>query len=356
MTELERRGIASVLVATAQHREMLDDVLRVLPMKVDHDLDVMQEGQSPADVVSRISARLAPILEKEHPDMLLVQGDTTSTFASALTAFHVGIPVGHVEAGLRTWDLKRPYPEEGNRRMVTQIADLHFAPTERAMANLLAEHVPLDKIFVTGNTAVDSLLSTAAHIRSDSMLQRAFHEKYSWLDDSGRMLLVTVHRRESFGVPIERIFSAFLEIIEQHSDVFVLYPVHPNPNVRAAADKILRGNERIVLVEPLDYGAFIYHMMRSYLILTDSGGIQEEAPSLDKPVLVLRDVTERPEAVEAGCAKLAGTQTQSIVGQTDRLLSDEDFYQTMASCKNPFGDGHAARRIVDTILEKFGDK
>ena len=354
VTQLQRRGVDCVVIATAQHRELLDDVLRVLPMRVDHDLNVMRHAQSPADVVGEVLRGLSPVLRDEKPDVVLVQGDTASTFAAALAAFYVGIPVAHVEAGLRTYDLRRPYPEEGNRKMVTQIAALHFAPTENAKNNLLRERVPEERVFVTGNTVVDVLLETVERLEKDAALRQTIEKRCEWLMRPGRMLLVTVHRRESFGEPMRRVFTAFRRVVEAFEDVFVVYPVHPNPDVRRAARETLEGHERVVLTEPLDYPSFVLNMARAHLILTDSGGVQEEAPSLDKPVLILREVTERPEAVEAGCARLVGTETGRILSETATLLRDREAYAAMASADNPFGDGKAAERIVDLILSRFG--
>jgi len=352
--ELQRRKIPHLVIATAQHRQLLDDVLSVMPMRVDYDLDIMQKGQTPSDVTAAVIGRLSVILKEERPDIVLVQGDTTSTLASALAAYYSGIPVGHIEAGLRTYDLKRPYPEEGNRRMVSQIASLHFAPTERAKMNLIREQIAEDKIVVTGNTVIDALLSTVLRLKSDEKLRVSIEKNCDWLKRGGRMILVTVHRRESFGEPIRNVFTAFRRIVGKFEDVFIVYPVHPNPNVQVAASEVLRSVKGIFLVEPLDYASFILNMMRSYLILTDSGGIQEEAPSLKKPVLVLREVTERPEAVEAGCAKVIGMDTERIFFETQRLLNDYSEYNRMASKQNPFGDGNAAERIVTALETHFG--
>jgi len=354
VAELERRGIDYIVVATAQHRELLDDVLRVMPMRIDYDLDIMREEQSPTEVATDILLMLSPILTEENPDVLLVQGDTTSTVASALAAFYAKVPVAHIEAGLRTHDLERPYPEEGNRKMVTPIATLHFAPTGPAKVNLLKENVPEEKIVVTGNTVVDALLNTVKRLQNDTELRSKIEQNCGWLSREGRMILVTVHRRESFGNPMRRIFKAFGEIVERFDDVFIVYPVHPNPNVRSVAKEMLKGNERIVLTEPLDYPSFVLNMSRSHMILTDSGGIQEEAPSLNKPVLVLREVTERPEAVDAGCAKVVGTAVERIVVETTRLLCDEAEFRKMADAENPFGDGKASMRIVDALIQRFG--
>ncbi|MCX7704071.1 MAG: UDP-N-acetylglucosamine 2-epimerase (non-hydrolyzing) [Planctomycetota bacterium] len=356
VAELAHRRVPHLVVATAQHRKLLDDVLRVLPMRVDYDLDIMKESQSPNDVASAVIEKLGTILKKEKPDMVLVQGDTTSTLASALASYYANIPIGHIEAGLRTYDLSRPYPEEGNRRMVSQIATLHFAPTNLAKENLLHERIPEEKIIVTGNTVIDALLSTASRLKNDGPLCHSIEKNCEWLKREGRMILVTVHRRESFGEPLRNIFTAFRQIVQKFDDVFIVYPVHPNPNVRTAANEILKNVKKIFLVEPLDYASFILNMMRSYLILTDSGGIQEEAPSLKKPVLVLRDLTERPEAVEAGCAKVIGTDTERIFSETQKLLNDSVEHSKMASGSNPFGDGKASERIINTIEKWFKDK
>jgi UDP-N-acetylglucosamine 2-epimerase (non-hydrolysing) len=343
--ELERHpGFASRVCVTAQHREMLDPFLKLFEIVPDYDLNVMQPRQSLFDVTSRVLLGLEGVLKEEKPDVVLVQGDTTTAFAGALAAFYTKKKIGHVEAGLRTKDRYNPFPEEINRRLVTHLADLHFAPTERARANLLAEGIRDEMVFVTGNTVIDSLLMTLGRTKGQDHLPDV-------LDDPGRkLILVTAHRRESFGTGLANITQALREIAARADDVEIVYPVHLNPNVRSAVEGALRGVARVHLIEPVDYVAFVHLMERAFLILTDSGGIQEEAPSLNKPVLVMREVTERPEAVEAGAAKLVGTSSGTIVEETLRLLRDGEEYDRMAKAGNPFGDGHAAERIVRALM------
>jgi UDP-N-acetylglucosamine 2-epimerase (non-hydrolysing) len=343
--ELERHpGFASRVCVTAQHREMLDPFLKLFEIVPDYDLNVMQPRQSLFDVTSRVLLGLEGVLEEEKPDVVLIQGDTTTAFAGALAAFYAKKKIGHVEAGLRTKDRYNPFPEEINRRLVTHLADLHFAPTERARANLLAEGIRDEMVFVTGNTVIDSLLMTLGRTKGQDHLPDV-------LDDPGRkLILVTAHRRESFGTGLANITQALREIAARADDVEIVYPVHLNPNVRSAVEGALRGVARVHLIEPVDYVAFVHLMERAFLILTDSGGIQEEAPSLNKPVLVMREVTERPEAVEAGAAKLVGTSSGTIVEETLRLLRDGEEYDRMAKAGNPFGDGHAAERIVRALM------
>lgn len=344
--ELEQHpGVASKVCVTAQHREMLDPFLKLFEIKPDYDLDIMQPNQSLFDVTAKALLGLKDVLDAERPDIILVQGDTTTAFAAALAAFYLKIRVGHVEAGLRTENKYNPFPEEINRRLVTHLADFHFAPTERARANLLAEGVRDEAICVTGNTVVDALLMTLERTRGQDPLPDLP------IEPDRRLLLVTAHRRESFGEGLINICRALKEIAESTDDVEIVYPVHLNPNVRATVQRELRGIERVHLMPPLDYVSFVHLMSRAYLILTDSGGIQEEAPSLGKPVLVMREATERPEAIEAGVAKLVGTAPQRIVGETLRLLKDGEEYNRMARARNPFGDGHAAKRIVDVLLK-----
>jgi len=348
--ELERRNdvFMSKVCVTAQHREMLDPFLQLFEIKPDWDLNIMQPNQSLFDVTAKALMKLKEVLEEEKPDLVLVQGDTTTTFTAALAAYYLKIKVGHVEAGLRTLDKYNPFPEELNRRLVGHIADLHFAPTKRAKDNLLSEGIPESSIFVTGNTVVDALFMILAQTKSEDYLPRAlFHPDC-------KLILVTAHRRESFGEGIANICLALREIVERASDVEIVYPVHLNPNVRKPVYRMLGGVERIRLIEPLDYISFVHLMKASYLILTDSGGIQEEAPSLGKPVLILRNTTERPEAVEAGAAKLVGTNPQRIVEETLRLLQDPLEYSKMANVPNPFGDGKASLRIVDILERDLG--
>ena len=336
-----------LLIATAQHREMLDQALALFDLWPDYDLDIMQPNQSPFDVTASILLQLRAILEREGPDLLIVQGDTTSAFAGALTAFYLKIPVAHVEAGLRTYDKYQPFPEEINRRLVSAVADWHFAPTEWARANLLREGVPSERIFVTGNTVVDALLIIAS--RPAPPLP-AF---VTQLAPEQRLLLVTAHRRENWGEPMRRICRALRTLTDRFSGVVIAFSVHLNPNVRAVVQAELQEAPRIHLLEPVEYAAFVHLMARSYLILTDSGGIQEEAPSLGKPVLVLREVTERPEGVEAGVLKVVGTDPARIVAEASRLLTDPMAYREMAQCRNPYGDGHAAERIVAILREQL---
>jgi len=338
---LRREGVETVLVATAQHREMLDQVLEVFGLEPDLDLDLMRPDQTLFD----LSSRLLPALERAYgeikPALVILQGDTTTAFLSALAAYYLRIPVAHVEAGLRTGDKHNPFPEEVNRRLISVVADLNFAPTERAKANLVAEGADDATIYVTGNTVVDALLDVAgrAHTFHDETLRGL-----DW--DARKVLLVTAHRRESFGEPLRRVFRALRTIAQARDDVDVVYPVHPNPNVRGAAHELLSGVEHVHLIAPLSYPDFVHAMKRATLILSDSGGVQEEAPSLDTPVLVLRDRTERPEAVESGATELVGTDPARITAAVERLLTDAAAYAKMAGAPNPYGDGHAAERIA----------
>ena len=337
--------LVSRVCVTAQHREMLDPLLELFGMRPDYDLDVMQPGQRLPDLTARLLVGVTGVLEQEKPAVVLVQGDTTTAVASALAAFYAGCRVGHVEAGLRTGDKHAPFPEEMNRRLISQLADLHFAPTLRAKENLISEGVPPEAIFVTGNTVVDALLMVMERTRDQDPLRSL------GLDPYKKWVLVTAHRRESLGPPLEQICTALREIAKQREDVEIIYPVHLNPKVRATAEKLLRGVARVRLVEPLNYVAFVHLMNRAHVILTDSGGIQEEAPSLGTPVLVMRESTERPEAVEAGSARLVGTDPQRIVEETVRLLSVPKASSRLSPQRNPFGDGQAAPRIVE-ILRK----
>lgn len=335
------------LVATAQHREMLDQVLTLFDLQPDYDLDIMQPDQSPFEVTTGVLTRLQPVLQTERPDLVMVQGDTTSTFAGALAAFYLKIPVAHVEAGLRTHDKHQPFPEEINRHLVSVLADWHFAPTEWARANLLREGMPPERIFVTGNTVVDALQMILS--RPAPPLP-AF---VTHLAPEQRLLLVTAHRRENWGQPLRRICHALRTLVQRFPEVVVAFSVHLNPNVQSIVRQELRDASRIHLLEPVAYAAFVHLMARAHLILTDSGGIQEEAPSLSKPVLVLREVTERPEGVEAGVLKVVGTDSDRIVAETARLLADEAIYGEMAQRRNPYGDGHAAGRIVEVLRQSL---
>ena len=328
---------------TAQHREMLEQVLDVFGISLDFDLRLMQLDQSPSDVISRGLPLFMDVLAKSRPDLVLVQGDTASTFLAAFAAFLSKIRVAHVEAGLRTFCKYHPFPEEMNRRLTSAICDFHFAPTEQARRNLLCEGVPDANVLVTGNTVVDAL---------HYVLNRKPEAGLSPLaNSSSRLILVTAHRRESFGEPLRRICSALKMIADRHPDCVIVFPVHPNPNVRSVVAPLLSMVENIRLVEPMDYVEFVALMKESYLILTDSGGIQEEAPSLGKPVLVLRDKTERPEGQKAGIAVLVGSEPDKILAETDRLLIDEQYYRSVASRRNPYGDGRAAERIVEFLKE-----
>ena len=339
-------GVRSRVCVTAQHRQMLDQVLGLFEIEPDHDLDVMRPGQSPAKVAAAILRGLEPVLERERPDWVLVQGDTTTVAAAALGAFYAGVRVGHVEAGLRTHDPRRPFPEEINRRVAGAICQRHFAPTARARDNLLAEGVAEQDMLVTGNTVVDALQWVSALPPPAGLLD-------GLLDDAGgrRLALVTAHRRESFDGPLEQICHALASLARRHAgDLRLVYPVHPNPRAREPVERLLGGVPNITLCPPLDYLSLVQLMKASHLVLTDSGGIQEEAPGLGKPVLVLREVTERPEAVEAGAARLVGADPARIEQEVERLLGDADAYAAMARAVNPYGDGQAAARIVDSLL------
>ena len=346
--ELARREhIDPQVCVTAQHREMLDGVLSVFGVAPDYDLDIMRPGQTLADITSRVLSGLGGVFESARPDLVLVHGDTTTTFAAALAAFYAKIPCGHVEAGLRTFDRWSPYPEEMNRRLAGQLCTLHFAPTARNAENLRREGVE-GGVFVTGNTVIDALAYTARGEGFSSPQLRA-------LDFAGRRVItLTCHRRENYGRPMENIFAAVREIAERHPEVLIVYPVHLSPAVRECAARLLGGVANIALIEPLDAVDMHRLMARSYLVMTDSGGIQEEAPALGKPVLVLRRETERPEAVEAGTVALAGTEAEDIVRLAETLLADGAAYARMAHAVNPYGDGHACRRIADAIEYSFG--
>jgi UDP-N-acetylglucosamine 2-epimerase (non-hydrolysing) len=335
------------VAATSQHRELLDQALDAFAIEPDYDLDVMRSGQSLFESTSRMVAALEPVLEKENPDLVLVQGDTTTTFCGALAAFYGGIPVGHVEAGLRTGDFTRPFPEEMNRVLTTRIATLHFAPTEGAAKNLLNEGVERSRIFVTGNTGIDALLETRDALASGRLRVEALP-----LDSRKRLILVTAHRRESFGEGFERICQA-LSALAARGDVEIVCPLHPNPYVREVINRHLSGSHAIKLVEPLAYVPFVDLMRRAHILLTDSGGIQEEGPSLGKPVLVMRDKTERPEAVEAGTARLIGTDPPRIIAETTLLLEDEAEYLRRSRAYNPYGDGRASGRILHIVRSYF---
>ncbi|MCY8562054.1 MULTISPECIES: non-hydrolyzing UDP-N-acetylglucosamine 2-epimerase [Bacillus subtilis group] len=336
--------IESLVTVTAQHRQMLDQVLNAFGIQPDFDLNIMKDRQTLADITTRALSKLNELLIEEKPDIVLVHGDTTTTFVGSLAAFYNQISVGHVEAGLRTRNKYSPFPEEINRQITGVIADLHFAPTEKSKQNLLEENKDPEQIYVTGNTAIDALKTT---VRDDY-----HHEVLDQLGDD-RMILLTAHRRENIGKPMENMFRAIKRIVEEHDDVQVVYPVHLNPVVRETAEQILGSLDRVHLIEPLEVIDFHNFASKSYLILTDSGGVQEEAPSLGKPVLVLRDTTERPEGIEAGTLKLAGIEEEVIYKLTKQLLRDEEEYKKMSKASNPYGDGHASKRIVEALLQYF---
>ncbi|MAP77925.1 non-hydrolyzing UDP-N-acetylglucosamine 2-epimerase [Spongiibacter tropicus] len=348
----DERFDAKVCV-TGQHREMLDQVLSLFDLKPDYDLNIMKPGQDLTDVTAGILTSLKPVLAEFKPNIVLVHGDTATTFAASLAAYYQQIPVGHVEAGLRTGNIYSPWPEEGNRKLTGALATLHFAPTETSRQNLLNEGVGEERILVTGNTVIDALLDVVAKLEASQSLQAQFSQQFNFLQADKKLILVTGHRRESFGGGFERICRALVDTAKAHPEVQVVYPVHLNPNVREPVNRLLQGIENVHLIEPLDYLPFVYLMNRAHLILTDSGGIQEEAPSLGKPVLVMRDTTERPEAVEAGTVKLVGTDTDMIVKHLNLLLSDETAYAAMSRAHNPYGDGRACSRIQEGLLTWF---
>ncbi|WES68211.1 UDP-N-acetylglucosamine 2-epimerase (non-hydrolyzing) [Superficieibacter sp. HKU1] len=334
---------------TAQHREMLDQVLHLFSIIPDYDLNIMSPGQGLTEITCRILQGLKPILESFKPDVVLVHGDTTTTIATSLAAFYQRIPVGHVEAGLRTGDLNSPWPEEGNRMLTGRLATWHFAPTENSRQNLRDENTLDEQIFVTGNTVIDALFWVRDRVMADEALRAELTARYPFLNNGKKMILVTGHRRESFGKGFEQICHALADIAAQNRDVQIVYPVHLNPNVSEPVNRILGHVDNVILIEPQDYLPFVWLMNHAWLILTDSGGIQEEAPSLGKPVLVMRDTTERPEAVEAGTVRLVGTDREDIVKQVTRLLYDDDEYQAMSRAHNPYGDGKACERILDAL-------
>ncbi len=336
-----RKGLKTVVCVTGQHRQMLDQVLAAFGVEPDYDLSIMKDKQTLFDITTNILNRIRAVLEEVRPDVVLVHGDTSTTFVTALACFYLQIPVGHVEAGLRTYNIYSPYPEEFNRQAVSIISQYNFAPTARARDNLLHEGKRAETIFVTGNTAIDALQTT---VREDYT-----HPELTWAQGS-RLIVITAHRRENLGEPMHQMFRAIRRIMDEHPDVKAIYPIHMNPVVRQAADEELRGCDRIHIIEPMEVLDFHNLLARSYLILTDSGGIQEEAPSLGKPVLVMRDTTERPEGIDAGTLRLVGTNEDVIYRNFKQLLEDSDAYQAMAHASNPYGDGRACRRIAD-ILE-----
>jgi UDP-N-acetylglucosamine 2-epimerase (non-hydrolysing) len=336
-------AIESIVCVTGQHREMLDQVLSLFDIEPDIDLNLMEPNQTLTSLTAKVLTRLTDVIIGVRSDIILSQGDTTTAMVASLASFYQKIPVGHVEAGLRTYDKYSPFPEEINRRLISVLATYNFAPTQKAVDALIAEGFPKEKIFLTGNTVVDALLTT---VKKDCELDLGFPSS------NGKLILVTAHRRENFGEPFQNICKALKEIVIRNSEVEIVYPVHLNPNVRNTVFQMLSDKERIYLIEPLDYKKFAHLMNRCYLVLTDSGGIQEEASALGKPLLVLRNETERPEAVEAGVARTVGTDTEIIINETEKLLRDKDEYNRMSKAASPYGDGHAAERIVEVLLSK----
>lgn len=345
--ELKKRSdeFESIVTVTAQHREMLDQVLEIFKIAPDYDLNIMKKKQTLVEITNRTLEGLDKVMKETEPDIVLVHGDTSTTFAASLAAFYNQITIGHVEAGLRTWNKYSPYPEEMNRQLTGVMADLHFAPTEKAKHNLLDENKPENRILVTGNTVIDALKTTVDSSYTNPILESIGDKK---------LVLVTAHRRENLGENMQQMFTAIRRLVDEHEDIYVVYPVHLNPVVKETADNILGNHNRIQLIEPLDVIDFHNFMAKSHLILTDSGGIQEEAPSLGVPVLVLRDTTERPEGIEAGTLKLAGTDENTIFNLAHELLTNKEKYEKMSQAQNPYGDGEASRRIADGILNYFG--
>ena len=339
-----RKEIECIVCVTAQHRQMLDQVLDVFDIKPDYDLDIMEQGQTLSGITSKALKGLEEVINKEKPNIVLVHGDTTTTFAGALAAYYCQTDIGHVEAGLRTWNKYSPYPEEMNRQMVGIIADMHFAPTEKSKQSLLNEGKNIDNIYVTGNTAIDALATT---VNPDYK-----HELFDWIGND-KLILLTAHRRENLGEPMRNMFKAIKRIVQETPNIKVIYPVHLNPKVKEVADEVLGNDERIKLINPLEVIDFHNFINKSHIILTDSGGIQEEAPSLGKPVLVLRDTTERPEGIDAGTLKLAGTDEETIYKLIKELLTNQDEYDRMTKASNPYGDGKASIRIADAIIDKY---
>ncbi len=345
--ELEsRENVESIVCITAQHREMLDQVLNLFKIEPDYDLNIFKPGQSLTEITNRALKGLEEIIIKEKPDVLLVQGDTTTVFAGALAAFYQRVKVGHVEAGLRSGNIYSPYPEEANRKLTGIITEYHFAPTERNVENLLKEGYSEEKIYITGNTVIDALKYT---IQDDYVFENDLLNKLDF--EKNRIILLTSHRRENIGKPMENIFTAIKDIVQKYEDVQVVFPIHLNPKVREIAEKVLDGNNRIHIIEPLEYEPFTNLMNKVHLVVTDSGGLQEEAPTLGKPVLVVREETERPEGIESGTAKLMGTSYEKLYSELEKLLSDKEEYNLMTKAVNPYGDGFAAKRIVDILLK-----
>ena len=344
--ELEKREeIESIVCVTAQHRQMLDQVLETFDIKPDYDLNIMKDGQTLGDVTTRALNGLESIIKEVNPNIVLVHGDTTTTFAGALAAFYNQVDIGHVEAGLRTYDKYSPYPEEMNRQMVSCMADMNFAPTKLSADNLIKENRKKENIYITGNTAIDAMTTTVKENYS--------HKELDWIKEEEKLILLTAHRRENLGEPMRHIFTAIKRIVDEFEDVKVIYPIHMNPKVRSVAKEVFEGTNRVKLIEPLEVFDFHNFINKSYIILTDSGGIQEEAPGLGKPVLVLRDTTERPEGIEAGTLKLVGTDAEKIYEEAKKLLTDKKIYDSMSKASNPYGDGHASERIVDAIIERY---
>lgn len=346
--ELQKQSqrFEAITTVSAQHREMLDQVLDIFHIKPDYDLNIMHARQTLTDITSNVLINLDKILKEAKPDIVLVHGDTTTTFAASVAAFYNQIPIGHVEAGLRTWEKYSPYPEEMNRQMTDAMTDLYFAPTNQSKANLLKENHKEDNIYITGNTAIDALKQTVD--------KEYHHDILDKVSPDNKLILLTMHRRENQGEPMRRVFKVIREVVESREDVEVIYPVHLSPAVQEVAKEILGNTERIHLISPLDVVDFHNLAARSYFIMTDSGGVQEEAPSLGKPVLVLRDTTERPEGVEAGTLKLVGTESEKVKKEMEELLDNDAEYQRMAQAKNPYGDGKASERILDAIAYYFG--
>lgn len=338
---------------TGQHREMLDQVLELFHIVPEYDLEVMTQNQDLIDVTSKILLGLGVVLKKVQPDYMLVHGDTATTVSASLAAYFQQVKVGHIEAGLRTGNLYSPWPEEGNRKITTAITDLHFAPTETSKQNLIEENIHEKKIIVTGNTVIDALFEILHKLKENQQLYKTIESQFTFIDYTKRIVLITGHRRENFSGGFERICEAISQVASKHQDVQFVYPVHLNPNVRNPVNRLLSKLKNIHLIEPLDYLPFVYLMNKSYIILTDSGGIQEEAPSLGKPVLVMRETTERPEAIEAGTVKLVGTDVQKIVGELCELLTLSDSYGKMSYAHNPYGDGKACSRIAEALAQQF---
>ena len=339
-----RKTFETIVCVTGQHRQMLDQVLNAFNVKPNYDLSIMKERQTLFDITTNILEKIKEVLEKEKPDVVLVHGDTSTTFVTALACFYLQIPVGHVEAGLRTYNIYSPYPEEFNRQAVSIISNFNFAPTELSKENLIKEGKKENTIYITGNTAIDALKTTVKEDYS--------HPELDWANDS-RLIMITAHRRENLGEPMKNMFKAIKRVIDEHDDVKAIYPIHMNPIVRNTANEIFGGNDRIKIIEPLEVIDFHNFLNKSYMIITDSGGIQEEAPSLGKPVLVMRDTTERPEGIKAGTLKLVGTNEEVIYNEANILLNNKQEYEKMSKASNPYGDGNASKRIVDEIINRY---